>query len=282
MPEGWSAEEIRATVEDYFDMLEAELTNRPFNKSEHRRTLMSRLRGRSPTAVERKHQNISAILREIGLPSIDGYKRLPNYQQALADDVQRYVRSHPEVRRLIDSVEMELPGSLAITAEDPRELFVEPPESDPVARRGRKPLRPRQGASYEFEVRDAKNRALGAAGEEFVVELERLSLEREGKSSLAKRVEWVSRQRGDGAGYDVLSFDRIGRERFIEVKTTNFGKRQPFLITRNEVDFADQNADRFFLYRLFFFSGPRRSIYALAGSVRKSCRLDCVVYEGLP
>jgi hypothetical protein len=52
---------------------------------------------------------------------------------------------------------------------------------------------------------------------------------------MADRVEHVSATRGDGFGYDVLSFEPDGRERFIEVKTTAFGAMVPFFVTRNEL-----------------------------------------------
>jgi hypothetical protein len=39
---------------------------------------------------------------------------------------------------------------------------------------------------------------------------------------------------GDGAGYDILSFDPSGKERLIEVKTTNGAAKTPFFLTRNE------------------------------------------------
>ena len=41
------------------------------------------LQGRSDPSIERKHQNISAVLLEMGLPFIDGYKPLRNYQRPL-------------------------------------------------------------------------------------------------------------------------------------------------------------------------------------------------------
>ena len=69
----WSRAEVEATVTDYFAMLEAELREAAFNKTRHRNTLLRLLNKRPPGAVERKHQNISAILIELGLPYIDGY-----------------------------------------------------------------------------------------------------------------------------------------------------------------------------------------------------------------
>lgn len=275
MSEDWVRAEIQATVEDYFAMLEAELSGLPINKTEHRNGLMKRLRGRTPSAVERKHQNISAILRDEALPFVDGYKPLSNYQRALRDEVDRFLVVHPDFGRLIDRVEGEVPAQVLVPMDDPANLFVDAPEHEDVARPPRA-VNSRQVGFYDFELRDERMRRLGNAGEEFVFHLEQTRLEREGRPELAKRVEWISETRGDGAGVDVLSFDAKGQERFVEVKTTNFGRRHPFLISRNELDFADENESQFLLYRVF----PR--LYSLPGSVRKNCSLDAVIYEGRP
>jgi hypothetical protein len=45
-------------------------------------------------------------------------------------------------------------------------------------------------------------------------------------------------EEGDGAGFDIASFDPDGRERFIEVKTTNGAATTPFFLTRNEMAVA--------------------------------------------
>ena len=87
----WSEAEVEAAVADYFDMLKMELEGREYNKTEHRRELMMKLDARSNGSVERKHQNISAVLREMGLPFIQGYKPLKNLQGALRPVVERYV-----------------------------------------------------------------------------------------------------------------------------------------------------------------------------------------------
>jgi hypothetical protein len=78
--EDWSRPEAEAIVADYFGMLADELRGTPYRKSEHRNRLIPLLRGRSAGSVERKHQNISAILIESGFPYISGYKPLRNYQ----------------------------------------------------------------------------------------------------------------------------------------------------------------------------------------------------------
>lgn len=61
---------------------------------------------------------------------------------------------------------------------------------------------------------------------------ERLVLAAAGRRDLAARVTWTSAAEGDGAGYDIASFEPDGRERLIEVKTTNGWERTPFHISR--------------------------------------------------
>ena len=56
-----------------------------------------------------------------------------------------------------------------------------------------------------------------------------------GRTDLAQRIRWVSHVDGDGAGYDIQSYEIDGDERLIEVKTTNGWERTPFHITRNEL-----------------------------------------------
>lgn len=73
-------------------------------------------------------------------------------------------------------------------------------------------------AKYDSVERDRRNRALGLAGEEFVVELEHRQLAGSGRQDLSRRVR-IADEEGDGAGYDVLSFAPTGQERLLEVKT---------------------------------------------------------------
>ena len=96
---------------------------------------------------------------------------------------------------------------------------------------------------------------------------------------LAAAVERVSRTRGDGLGFDVLSFETSGRERLIEVKTTGYSKYTPFFISRNEVRASDLHSDQYSLYRLFRFREDPK-LFILPGPVRSNCRLDAVSYEG--
>jgi hypothetical protein len=107
---------------------------------------------------------------------------------------------------------------------------------------------------YDVAERDARNRALGRAGEERVLAHERASLLAAGRTDLAERIRWVSHVDGDGAGYDILSFDTTGSDRLIEVKTTNGWERTPFHITRNELAVAEERRSDWRLVRLWNFA----------------------------
>jgi hypothetical protein len=63
----WRDDELDVIVADYFAMLAHDLAGRPYVKSRHSADLMSRI-GRTHRSVEFKHQNISAVLDELGMP----------------------------------------------------------------------------------------------------------------------------------------------------------------------------------------------------------------------
>lgn len=107
---------------------------------------------------------------------------------------------------------------------------------------------------FDVAGRDERNRALGRAGEERVVAHERSALKVAGREDLARKVRWVSEEDGDGAGYDIASFTPDGRERLIEVKTTNGWERTPFYISRNELAVAEERRSKWCLFRLWNFS----------------------------
>jgi hypothetical protein len=84
----WSRDEVEAIVADYFHMLLLELSGQTYNKSARRRTLLKKLGPRTEAAVELKHQNISAVLIELGYPHISGYKPRNNYQALLREVIE--------------------------------------------------------------------------------------------------------------------------------------------------------------------------------------------------
>ncbi|WP_169064398.1 DUF3883 domain-containing protein [Geodermatophilus dictyosporus] len=106
---------------------------------------------------------------------------------------------------------------------------------------------------------DARNKALGQAGEKLVLHAERRRLKEAGRPDLASRVVHVSVIEGDGAGYDIRSFAEDGRARHLEVKTTRNGAASAFFVSPNEVAFSEAHPDSFELVRVFQYDSRNKS-----------------------
>ena len=278
MPGDWSRDEVSLTVMDYLAMLRMELVGTSYSKTGHNRELQRLLNHRSKAAIEFKHANISAVLIELGFPYVDGYKPRRNYQDLLRHVVIETIAGnqalHTLARAAADSPVLEQAPNT--TWDD---VLVDPPTRDPDRRHVReRPVTAGGLTGIDYLEREARNASLGRAGEEFVVRLEQRRLWKLGERRLADRVEHVVTTRGDGLGYDVLSFDVGGRERLIEVKTTRYGSMTPFFATRNEVAVSEAMDEHYHLYRLFRFEKQPR-LFVLPGSLRQSVVLDPELYR---
>lgn len=273
----WTRREVELVVSVYLHMLRMQLMGQTPNKAEHNRQLQGMLPARSKSSIEYKHCNISAVLVEMGVPPLIGYKPLFNYQQLLIPIVSEAVGKDS---RLDEAAlrQVETPAEAPLL--DSFERFVvAPPEGQRLSTYDRtEQVRDRPLVVRDYLQREARNRSLGSAGEDLVMKYEAQRLHAAGSRSLADRIEHVSRTKGDGAGYDILSFERDGRERFIEVKTTAYIAETPFYVSRNELSFSTERAAQFHLYRLFDFR-KRARMFMLAGALDSHCRLDPVSYR---
>lgn len=274
----WSRLEVEAVVEDYLSMLASELAGVPYNKAARRRALLPRLNGRSDQSVEYKHANISAVLLELGFPYVRGYRPRFNYQRLLGETVSERLI---EARSLHDLAAADAERPIVVPeVDDILAVMTDPPAPANRAGQTKEPKR-REFRATNYLEREARNRSLGRAGEEFVLNYERARLIRAGKESLAGRVEHTSVVRGDHEGYDVLSFEEHGAERLIEVKTTKYGRETPFFLSRNEVSVSEREAGRYRLYRLFAFRDAP-GMYTLAGATGETCQLSATTFMAVP
>jgi len=258
----WQDDELDLIVSDYFAMLSAELSGQPYVKSRHSAALMATI-DRSHRSVEFKHQNVSAVMEKLGLPSIPGYKPKANYQGAIFDAIDRYLSKNPAALQPVPK-----PHLVAAAAD----VFV--PAPHPRAERERMPQRLRDLVTkFDPVKRDYLNRTLGKAGESYVVEVERRRLISADRPDLAKKVRWTAQEDGDGAGYDVSSFD-LTKERplFIEVKTTNGSARTPFFLTRNEFSISTSFTEDWRIYRVHQFASDPR-IFTIAPPLKDAVNL---------
>lgn len=267
----WTRTEVEATVADYFRMLRMqEMGQRP-NKAEHCRRLHEVIPARNLQAIEYKHRNISAVLNLYGAQTLNGYKPLPNFQRLLLEIVgEALIKDHAFDKIAIQSV--ETPAE-APTLDHFDQFVVDTPIARIAINEAREDFVRRLPVKRDYLEREARNRSLGLAGELLIIDYEKQRLQSLGAARLADRIEHISTTRGDGAGFDILSFDGDGRERFIEVKTTAYVAETPFFVTPNEVDFSRERSDQFHLYRLFNFRRNPK-MFMLPGAVETNCRLD--------
>lgn len=274
----WSRVEVEATVGSYFEMLRFEIGGIRYNKSAHRRQLKPLLHGRSRAAIERKHQNISAVLIDLGFPFIDGYKPLGNYQELLREVVEERLVEAPELITMVArTVEQE---ATVPDVDDILAVLVEAPgrPGPGMERYYRERKRPEIATRPNYLLREIRNASLGRAGELFALNFERARLIASGQERLAADVEHVAETRGDHEGFDILSFEVGGGERLIEVKTTSFGRHTPFFVTSNELSVSQREGERYHLYRLFSFR-RETALFTVPGSLDNSFELLPAQYQ---
>lgn len=275
----WGVVECEAVVQDYMAMLEQELRGEKYSKAAHSRALIEKIGARSKGSIEFKHQNISAILIELGYPYINGYKPMYNYQTLLKHVIlNRMDVSQQRFEAVAETV------TQAPVAEPTQMTWRDILETAPERETGNiegvgvgvREFVPRK---YDFSQREQNNRNLGLAGEKFVVDYEKFRLQSVGRDDLAKKIEWTSQEKGDGAGFDILSFnEQSDEELFIEVKTTGQGKYLPFYLTDNELDFSKSFSDQYALYRVFQFR-DRPKMFKLDGDLEAHVNLMPKVFQ---
>jgi len=269
--EAWSLAEVEAAVTAYFRMLRMQELGQRFVKADIIRHLASELPARNAPSIEYKFRNISAVLNILGVQAVSGYKPLSNIQRMLVDAVGEAlarddVLDEAAIRSVETAAEMPLiPDFSSFVINTPKLTYRVSDKSATVAQR--------IAIKRDYLEREARNRSLGNAGERLVMEFEARRLYNEGAGHLSDRIEHVSDSKGDGLGFDILSFDADGRERFIEVKTTAYDAETPFFVSPNEVEFSGENSEQFHLYRLFAFRRNPR-MFALPGPLAANCLLD--------
>lgn len=125
---------------------------------------------------------------------------------------------------------------------------------------------------------------IGDVGELLAIEVERKRLIAEGRPDLAEKIEHVARTIGDGLGFDVLSFEKIGTdyfEKYIEVKSTTGAKNKPFDITANEVEVSEEKGQHYCIYRFYGLSSTAKEVryYECRGSIKENFTLEATAFK---
>jgi hypothetical protein len=276
MPDSWSNTEVELIIADYFSMLSSELVGKNYSKAEHRKHIIPLLNHRSEGSVEFKHQNISAVLINLGQPFIKGYLPRFNYQKILEDKVLDFLIQNIEIEKHFKQFadKEDLTYKIPLNFE---EFIIEPPNSgifkEPIAIYERNPIK------VNYLEREQKNSKLGYVGEEIVLNYEKWYLQTIGKENYGDQVIWISKEQGDGAGFDILSRNQNGTDKYIEVKTTKLTKETPIYFSRNELEFSIKHSKDYHLYRLFNIEEKPR-MFKKNGDLNSICYSIPLTYRG--
>lgn len=276
MSDSWSNIEVELIVADYFNMLSAELKGESYSKAVHRRAILPLLTNRSEGSIEFKHQNISAVLINQGQPYIKGYLPRFNFQKILEEKVIEYLfenrKIEDQIKLFVEKEPIQINPYIQFD-----KFIVDPPKteliSEPFLSYNRKPIK------INYLEKEQNNQSLGRFGEELVLKYEIWNLIRVGKEKLADQVRWISNDEGDGVGFDILSRNLNGTDKYIEVKTTRLGRDTPIFFSNNELQYSISNSDNFHLYRIFNFEKDTK-MFLKNGALNKICSSVPIAYKG--
>ena len=270
----WSEDEVSAILEVYFEMLQFDLLDKPFNKSAMNKELAAKLDNRSHKSVEYKHQNISWVLNQADWPQVRGYKPKSNIQKSLVPAVAKYLLERPDLEAFVR----------AATHSDSNQPVNPPDDIEQVDAPSMPAPEPKwepklSGIRRDFLRQQDSNKVLGTAGEVAVIQFEKKRLA--SKPELAQAVDHVAVTQGDGLGFDIRSFELDGTPRLIEVKTTRYSELTPFYFSSNELNASRHYSDRYHLYRLFNFS-KKAGLFVLSGALDESTHLTPLNFSAVP
>jgi hypothetical protein len=275
MAEDLTREEVEIIVAEYFEMLQKEQAGVPYSKTETRQRILPLLKNRSNGSVEFKNRNISAVLARIGQPYIRGYLPAYNYQRVLLEDlVFTHLRQRPEIEDVFKQ--------FAEVAPKPHEPVFETMEETMPSKKlvlSEPELTYRSPVKINYIELEQANRVVGTAGESIALAYEKWRLVQAGKESLADKIEWVSQTQGDGLGYDILSRNANGTDRYIEVKSTKLTKEAPFYFSALEHVFSRRNRSNFFLYRVFNLKAEPK-LFIASGAYDDFCNASPTQFKG--
>ena len=95
------------------------------------------------------------------------------------------------------------------------------------------------------------------------------------KANLINKIKHISKDEGDGTGYDIKSFDTNGNKIYIEVKTTKGNKNSTFYISRNELERSKIEKENYYLYRVFEYdeTNDTAKLLKIKGDLTKLCEI---------
>lgn len=132
----------------------------------------------------------------------------------------------------------------------------------------------------DYSAIDRKNKRIGLKGEKLVLLYEKKFLSDNNRQDLASKVSHVSVDIGDGLGYDILSYDKNGNQKYIEVKTTLGNSSTEFFVTKSELK-RSRFEENYFLYRVYNYDHASNAgnFFIKRGALDENFMLEPDIYK---
>ena len=182
----------------------------------------------------------------------------------------------------LNSLSIKLETGLNIEKQIQKQKFIindAPEKKSMLKREGVTKNKFRQLKVYNNPEADKKLKDIGNKGEQYIIEYEIERLTQANKAELADKIKHISLV-NDAAGYDILSFNEDGSERYIEVKTTKGPIGTDFFISPGEIKFSKVNKE-YYIYRVFEFLSEKMTgkIYIKKGDVENNFNLKPLQFK---
>lgn len=191
-----------------------------------------------------------------------------------SNDGWQFYSSNPNYQKIFDTLQKkslqeqsDIVNQIAVTNQLPDIGDIKPQLVDitisPSSSKSLKKVKNTIASKIDFVERDANNKIVGNFAEQVVIKFEKENLLSLGKRKFANKVTQVSLE-SDSYGYDVLSYDKSGKEKHIEVKAVK-GKPSSsfrFFISSNEIAVAKSDKN-YHLYIVFDYLSQSPAVYKM-------------------
>lgn len=136
----------------------------------------------------------------------------------------------------------------------------------------------------DFIAQEIIKNKQGIINEKYIYENEIQRLYEEEANEQIKLMEEFFLNKKENEGYDILSFEKNGDgkyiEKYIEVKSTKGNEGTPIDITVDEINFAREHLDNYYLYRIIYSDSDKRYLKIVKGrDLLESYNFVPVVYK---
>lgn len=131
----------------------------------------------------------------------------------------------------------------------------------------------------DYITQEINNMFVGFIAEKWVVEFEKKKLLKAKQYDLVDKIEHISNIKGDGFGYDIVSYDENRNKIFIEVKGTTARMNIPFYVTKNEINASNKYKDKYYLYRVFDILDNSPKVFIENGKIEVNFELNPILFE---